>query len=79
MVALCFLNDGYREERKVREEGCHKCYSLLITLAQLSVFPEGVTLPDSRKNVDPRKLFKLGAKNVCGGEKIYTFDKQLHF
>lgn len=38
------------------------CYCLYRTLAQVSVFPEGVTLPDSRKNVDPRKLLNLEAK-----------------
>lgn len=39
--------------------------------ACLSVFPEGVTLPDNRKNVDPRKLLKLEARHVnCSGKNI---------
>lgn len=62
-----FLNDGYREGREVKEEECSKYYCLYIT--RVSVFPEGVALPDNRKNVDPRKLLQLEAKNVYRGKK----------
>lgn len=42
----------------------------MAVLAYLSVFSEGVTLPDNRKKLDPRKL---EAKNVSFNEKDVYF------
>lgn len=42
----------------------------MAVLAYLSVFSEGVTLPDNRKNLDPRKL---ETKNMYFNEKDVYF------
>lgn len=59
---------------QIREEESSVIAYKVAVLARLSVFPEGVALPDNRKNVDPRKLLKPEAKNIyCSEKKTHDY------